>query len=134
MLNTKLPLMSVKKAGAPFESAALCIEPTVTERHHVIVTFQLPPLLMHYQCKAEDYLAHLVGHEGPGSLLSELKARNWATMLSAGVPPTVCPGNAPLLSAPFHMVHKSGEERRGGSGWVEPEYGMHAVLRANDSH
>ena len=35
--------------------------------------------------KADEYLAHFVGHEGAGSLLSALKARGWATELSAGV-------------------------------------------------
>ena len=31
------------------------------------------------------YISHLVGHEGSGTLLSLLKARGWATELSAGV-------------------------------------------------
>ena len=29
-------------------------------------------------------LGHLIGHEGPGSLLSELKRSDWANRLSAG--------------------------------------------------
>jgi len=29
-------------------------------------------------------IGHLIGHEGPGSLLSELKARNLCTILTAG--------------------------------------------------
>lgn len=29
------------------------------------------------------YIAHLVGHEGPGSLLSLLKSKGWANYLSA---------------------------------------------------
>ena len=35
--------------------------------------------------KADEYLGHFVGHEGSGSLLSALKARGWASELSAGV-------------------------------------------------
>lgn len=31
-----------------------------------------------------QYLGHFIGHEGPGSILSDLKARGWATGLSAG--------------------------------------------------
>jgi secreted Zn-dependent insulinase-like peptidase len=38
-----------------------------------------------YPKKAEDYISHLVGHEGKGSLLSALKSRGLATELSAGV-------------------------------------------------
>lgn len=30
------------------------------------------------------YVSHLIGHESPGSLLSYLKARDWAEGLSAG--------------------------------------------------
>lgn len=43
--------------------------------------------LPHSTCrkKADEYLAHFVGHEGSGSLLSALKARGWASELSAGV-------------------------------------------------
>ncbi|KAF2235935.1 LuxS/MPP-like metallohydrolase [Viridothelium virens] len=39
------------------------------------------------------YLSHLIGHEGPGSILSLLKAKGWANSLSSGVMP-VCPGSA----------------------------------------
>ena len=39
-------------------------------------------LLLHFQ--PAKYLAHLIGHEGPGSLLSELKARGWVNALVAG--------------------------------------------------
>jgi secreted Zn-dependent insulinase-like peptidase len=82
--------MSIKEKGCPFEHTSICFAPSVKERHHLIVTFQLPPLLQHYDCKADEYISHLVGHEGPGSLLSELKARNWATSLCAGVTWLAC--------------------------------------------
>ena len=87
MPNSHLPLMSIKAAGYPFERSTLCFAPSIKERHHTIVTFQLPPLQQQYDLKAEEYLSHLIGHEGPGSLLTELKARNWATDLCAGVLP-----------------------------------------------
>lgn len=32
----------------------------------------------------ERYVSHLIGHEGPGSLLSELKNRGWVNSLVAG--------------------------------------------------
>jgi hypothetical protein len=41
----------------------------------VTVTFQLPCLRSNYPNKPEHYISHLVGHEGPGSLLSALKVR-----------------------------------------------------------
>ncbi|KAJ5466589.1 hypothetical protein N7539_009545 [Penicillium diatomitis] len=39
------------------------------------------------------YISHLIGHEGPGSILSHLKAKGWANGLSAGAMP-ICPGSA----------------------------------------
>ncbi|CAK0801046.1 unnamed protein product, partial [Prorocentrum cordatum] len=37
------------------------------------------------RCKPAGYVSFLVGHEGEGSLLSLLKARGWATGVTAGV-------------------------------------------------
>jgi nardilysin len=59
--------------------------PAVKDEHRLTATFQLPCLNGKYRKKAEEYLAHFVGHEGSGSLLSALKARGWASELSAGV-------------------------------------------------
>ena len=36
-----------------------------------------------FDTKPGHYIAHLIGHEGPGSLLSELKSRGLCTVLSA---------------------------------------------------
>jgi secreted Zn-dependent insulinase-like peptidase len=82
--------MSIKGQGCPFEYSSICLAPAIREGHHLNITFQLLPLLHQYACKADDYVAHLIGHEGPGSLLSELKARNWATGLCAGVAVQFC--------------------------------------------
>ncbi len=61
------------------------ISPSVKEGHQVMALFQLPSLTNEYRSKADEYLSHLVGHEGKGSLLSALKAKGWASELSAGV-------------------------------------------------
>ncbi|CAH8251408.1 unnamed protein product [Arabidopsis lyrata] len=57
----------------------------VKDVHILGLTWTLPPLRYAYVKKPEDYLAHLLGHEGRGSLHSFLKAKGWATSLSAGV-------------------------------------------------
>ena len=67
------------------QAGALHIIPAVKSGHCITATFQLPSLRAQYRYKPEDYLSHLVGHEGRGSLLSGLKARGWATQLTAGV-------------------------------------------------
>jgi hypothetical protein len=59
--------------------------PAVKDVHEVGVTVILPCMHAHYPAKADHYLSHLIGHEGPGSLMSALKARGWATELVAGI-------------------------------------------------
>jgi nardilysin len=55
------------------QGRVLYIAPAVKEHHEVTVTFQMPCLRQHYTSKPDHYISHLVGHEGPGSLLSALK-------------------------------------------------------------
>ncbi|KAI1982444.1 metalloprotease [Ophidiomyces ophidiicola] len=46
-----------------------------------------------YDSQPSRYISHLIGHEGPGSILAHIKAKGWATELSAG-PIPVCPGSS----------------------------------------
>ena len=46
-----------------------------------------------YETQPSRYISHLIGHEGPGSILAYIKAKGWANGLSAG-PVSVCPGSA----------------------------------------
>ncbi|KAK7517072.1 Metalloenzyme, LuxS/M16 peptidase-like protein [Phyllosticta citriasiana] len=46
-----------------------------------------------YESAPGRYLSHLIGHEGPGSLMAYIKDKGWANDLGAGSF-TVCPGSA----------------------------------------
>ncbi len=46
-----------------------------------------------YESQPSRYLSHLIGHEGPGSILAYIKSKGWANGLSAGAMP-ICPGAA----------------------------------------
>eukprot|EP00892_Ulva_mutabilis_P011819 jgi/Ulvmu1/9009/UM005_0100.1 len=83
--NKGLQPLSIADRGPPFAGARAHLVPALHEGHTLKVTWQLPPVQGLYRKKAEDYWSHLLGHEGPGSLLSALKARKWATTLYAGV-------------------------------------------------
>ena len=74
-------------AGFPFASRSnMSIISSVKDQQKISILFQLPSSLeKQYLKKAEDYVSHLVGHEGKGSLLAGLKKREWATELSSGV-------------------------------------------------
>ncbi|PRQ56190.1 putative insulysin [Rosa chinensis] len=49
------------------------------------LTWTLPCPRQDYLKKSEEYLSHLLGHEGRGSLHSYFKVKGWATSLAAGV-------------------------------------------------
>ena len=67
------------------QGGKLHLLPSVRDYHEILVTFQFPCLNEAYGAKADEYIAHLVGHEGPGSLLSALKKRGWVNDLEAGI-------------------------------------------------
>lgn len=46
-----------------------------------------------WESSPSKYISHLIGHEGPGSILAYLKAKGWANGLGAG-PMAICPGTA----------------------------------------
>lgn len=56
----------------------------VKEIRQAIFSFAIPSARDRYAEKPLSYIANLLGHEGPGSLLAALKKRGWADALSAG--------------------------------------------------
>ena len=71
----------------PFDSSSLArlyrIVP-VRDKHSLTITWQLPPQT-DWKAKPADYIAHLLGHESSGSILSALRAKAWVTSCYAGV-------------------------------------------------
>ncbi len=59
------------------------VKPLATERQ-LDLSFPVPEYRKDYRAKPLGYLGNLVGHEGEGSLLSQLKAEGLAESLSAG--------------------------------------------------
>eukprot|EP00961_Rhodomonas_salina_P217746 2942583-Rhodomonas_salina.3 len=49
------------------------------------VLWPLPPTRYQYRKKAPEYVASLLGHEGPGSVIQALRVKGWADSLSAYV-------------------------------------------------
>ncbi|XP_045108140.1 insulin-degrading enzyme-like isoform X1 [Portunus trituberculatus] len=56
----------------------------VKDIRNLYITFPIPDLHPHYKTAPGHYLGHLIGHEGPGSLLSYLKGRGWVNSLVGG--------------------------------------------------
>lgn len=64
----------------------------VMDRKALDLYFVYPDEQELWESQPSRYLSHLIGHEGPGSILAYLKAKGWADGLSAGGT-TICPGS-----------------------------------------
>ncbi|CAI2355411.1 unnamed protein product [Caenorhabditis sp. 36 PRJEB53466] len=56
----------------------------IKDTRMLTITFPFPDLNGDYQSQPGHYITHLLGHEGSGSLLSELKRLGWVSSLQAG--------------------------------------------------
>ncbi len=57
----------------------------IKEQRSLTLTFPIPPVERYWREKPTALIAHLLGHEGPGSLLAALKRAGWADALHAGL-------------------------------------------------
>ena len=76
----------IANRGLPFSSKSFKLYRIipVKDRHNLSITWQLPPQSGRWKSKPCDYIAHLLGHEAQGSLLSALKKKQWVTTCVAG--------------------------------------------------
>ena len=65
----------------------------VMDQRTIDITFPYQDEEEMYETQPSRYISHLIGHEGPGSILAYIKAKGWANGLSAG-PSPVCPGSS----------------------------------------
>lgn len=65
----------------------------VMETRSLDLTFPWPDEEKLFETRPGRYWGQLFGHEGPGSIMSNIKSRGWANGLSAGAY-SVCPGTA----------------------------------------
>jgi secreted Zn-dependent insulinase-like peptidase len=56
----------------------------LTDQRFMVLSFPVPKAAHHRFSRPRSYVGNVLGHEGPGSLLSALKRRGWVTSLSAG--------------------------------------------------
>jgi insulysin len=56
-----------------------------------------------YESQPSRYISHLIGHEGPGSIMSYIKSKGWANGLSAGAYP-ICPGSLGLFNCQIRLT------------------------------
>jgi insulysin len=59
-----------------------------------------------FESQPSRYVSHLIGHEGPGSIMSYVKAKGWANGLSAGAYP-VCPGSPGIFDCQIRLTEEA---------------------------
>lgn len=71
----------------PLELRTVTRVAPIKSGHKLVMVWQLPSChtVAGYRCKPHDFIGHLLGHEGAGSILSCLKRSNLATSVVAGV-------------------------------------------------
>ncbi|MEW6983332.1 insulinase family protein [Colwelliaceae bacterium 6471] len=78
-----LPQLTVPLYLPEHQQNIIHVKPVRNDKQ-LIISFAMPCIDHFYQHKPESVLAYLLGHEGPGSILSLLKANQWAMGLTAG--------------------------------------------------
>ncbi|XWW97607.1 hypothetical protein V2A60_005592 [Cordyceps javanica] len=58
-----------------------------------------------YESQPGRYISHLVGHEGPGSIMSYIKSKGWANSLSAGGY-SLCPGTPGIFEVQIRLTEE----------------------------
>ncbi|XP_027049416.1 nardilysin-like [Pocillopora damicornis] len=85
--NNSLPKPTFQEYTTPFDASKfhkLYKVVPVKDVHHLEITWVLPPQQKYYRIKPIHYISWLMGHEGPGSILSLLIKKSWASSLLCG--------------------------------------------------
>ncbi|GBG78735.1 hypothetical protein CBR_g27959 [Chara braunii] len=77
--------LNFAREGRLWEKGKMYIVQSVKDQHQLSLQWPLPCLDSVYRKKPYDYVSHLIGHEGAGSILSLLKAKGLAQSLTAGI-------------------------------------------------
>ena len=58
-----------------------------------------------YETQPSRYISHLIGHEGPGSIMAYIKSKGWANGLSAGAY-SICAGSPGLFDCQIRLTEE----------------------------
>ncbi|KAI0380898.1 hypothetical protein F5Y04DRAFT_289141 [Hypomontagnella monticulosa] len=93
VVNKNLP-QNRWETEVPFPKELLamqCFAKPVMDSRELNLSFPLLDEEFLFEAHPSRYLSHLIGHEGPGSIMAYLKSKGWANSLTAGAF-SVCPG------------------------------------------
>ncbi|VEN56875.1 unnamed protein product [Callosobruchus maculatus] len=85
--NVEVPIVTEHPYTEDQFRTVVYISP-VKDVRNLNIVFPSADLTHEYKSAPTHYISHLLGHEGPGSVLSLLKARGWSSSLIAGDKPS----------------------------------------------
>jgi len=71
----------------PHELLTQCFAKPVMDSRSLDLTFPFIDEEGLFESQPSRYISHLIGHEGPGSIMAYIKSKGWANGLSAGMYP-----------------------------------------------
>lgn len=77
----------------------------VMDSRELDLTFPFIDEELLFESQPNRYIGHLIGHEGPGSIMAYIKAKGWASGLSAGAYP-ICPGTPGLFNCVIRLTEE----------------------------
>uniref|UniRef100_A0A0B7KQ84 Uncharacterized protein n=1 Tax=Bionectria ochroleuca TaxID=29856 RepID=A0A0B7KQ84_BIOOC len=92
----------------PFQKQDLgmqCFAKPVMDSRELNLVFPFIDEDLLYESQPSRYLSHLIGHEGPGSIMAYVKSKGWANSLSAGAYP-VCPGTPGFFDISIRLTEE----------------------------
>ncbi|KAK0627174.1 Metalloenzyme, LuxS/M16 peptidase-like protein [Immersiella caudata] len=82
-----------------------CFAKPVMDFREVSITFPFLDEDELFEAQPSRYLDHLIGHEGPGSIMAYIKGQGWANSLLAGAC-AVCPGSPGLFRVTIRLTEE----------------------------
>ncbi|KAI1819296.1 peptidase M16 inactive domain-containing protein [Xylaria intraflava] len=84
---------------------ALCFAKPVMDSRELTLSFPFLDEEKLYESHPSGYISHLIGHEGPGSIMAYIKSKGWANALSAGAY-SVCPGTPGIFDCQIRLTQE----------------------------
>ncbi|KAK4218084.1 UCH-domain-containing protein [Rhypophila decipiens] len=81
----------------------ICWAKPVMDSRELSLSFPFLDEELLFETQPSRYLSHLIGHEGPGSIMAYIKSKGWANGLSAGAYP-VCAGTPGLFECQIRLT------------------------------
>jgi insulysin len=93
----------------PEHLARQCFVKPVMDKRELSLRFPIPEQTDLYESQPSSYVSHLIGHEGPGSIMAYTKSKGWVAGVSAG-PSNTCPGSPATFECVIYLT-EAGLER-----------------------